>query len=171
MQKKIKKNNLVFLSAVLILVVLVITSFFLYNQWPLIVGEKVLLATEPVDPFDPLLGQYIQINYEISRLNNSGNFFEGDKVCVLLEKDSEDIFRPIQVSSNFNEGTFICGEVVSSFSSQIRIEYGIERYYFERNKKFPSQNITVEAKVTSLGRAKISEIFYNDKPIDLNNLK
>ena len=63
-------NSDVFFARILLLVLLIVLSFIFYNEWPLLTGKKVVLATQPIDPFDPFRGQYMSINYEISRIKN-----------------------------------------------------------------------------------------------------
>ena len=53
-------------------------------------------------------------------------------------------------------------------SDRISVIYGIEQYFFERNAEFPTSNISVEVSVANSGRAKISEILHNGKPVEIN---
>ena len=61
-------------------------SFMLYLSFPLLMGKTVILKTQPVDPFDFFRGQYLIINYEISGVNLSEVFKEGDTVYVSLKE-------------------------------------------------------------------------------------
>lgn len=87
------KKQFIGLIAILILVLVVVSLFILYNQWPLMTGKKIVLATQPVDPFDPFRGQYMTINYEISRLSDIESFEEKDTIYVSLNEDEEVIWR------------------------------------------------------------------------------
>ena len=60
---------------------------------------------------------------------------------------------------------FIKGIVRNVFDDTMTLEYGIEQYFFERNAEFEMQNLTVAVKVSNSGRAKISELLQNGKPI------
>ena len=162
------KKQFIGLIAVLVLVLVVVSSFILYNQWPLMTGKKIVLATQPVDPFDPFRGQYMTINYEISRLSDIEDFEEKDKIYVSLNEDEEGIWRYESASkSKPSRGDFIRGEVTSVYGNSVRIEYGIEQFFFERHAKLPTRNITVEVAVANSGRAKLSQMLHNGEPIEI----
>lgn len=162
------KKQYVGLIAVLVLVLIVTSSFILYNQWPFMTGKKIVLATRPVDPFDPFMGQYMSINYEISRINETGGFKEGNTVYVSLKEDEQGIWRKESVSkSRPDRGDFIKGKVISVYENSVRVEYGIEQFFFERDAKLPTRNITVEAIVANSGRAKLVQLLYNGEPMKI----
>jgi uncharacterized membrane-anchored protein len=163
-----KQSKLIRLVILLCIVFVVLVVFILYNTWPLLYGEKIILDTTAYDPFDPIRGQYMQIRYEINTVQKEG-FSDGDKVCLLLEKDDEGISRPKEVSKNeFRDGTFICGKVISTYGTTIRIQYDIERFYFEKGASVPSQNITVEVSVSSSGKARLIQLLQNGEPINID---
>lgn len=156
------------LIAVLAVVAVIVLSFILYNEWPLMTGKKIVLATRPVDPFDPLRGQYMTINYEISRINTAENFGLNDRVYVSLKEDAEHVWRMEKASSSMpKEGDFIKGVVKDTGGESIVVEYGVEQFFFERNAEIPTRNITVELRVADSGRAKIYQLLYNGKPVDI----
>jgi len=64
------KNSKQYIRLAIALAVIfgIIIAFLLYVSWPLIVGESIILDTRPVDPFDPLRGQYFTIRYEIGTI-------------------------------------------------------------------------------------------------------
>jgi uncharacterized membrane-anchored protein len=161
------KKQYVGLIAVLALISIIFFSFIAYNQWPLLTGKKIVLATQPVDPFDPFMGQYMTINYEISRIDNIAGFLPEDYIYVLLKEDAAGIWRKEGFSKVKPEGDFIRGRVSRSDSNSVWVEYGIEQFYFERNAEIPTRNITVEAKVASSGRAKLVQLLYNGKPVEI----
>lgn len=162
------KKQYVGLIVVLALVLVVTLSFIMYNQWPFMTGEKIVLATQPVDPFDPFRGQYMTINYEISGISDADGFEEGDSVYVSLKEDEQGIWRKESVSgSKPDRGDFIKGEVIGVSGDSIRVEYGIEQFFFERDAELPTQNITVEAIVAASGRARLVQLLHNGEPIKI----
>jgi uncharacterized membrane-anchored protein len=166
------KKQYLHLILVLALIIGVILSFVIYNQWPLLTGKKIVLATQPVDPFDPFMGQYLTINYDISRIPFIAGFFAEDNIYVILEEDSMGVWRKTGFSKEKPlSGDFIRGRVIRADSEQVFVEYGIEQYYFERNAELPITNITVEAKVASSGRAKIVQLLHNGKPVEIKYQK
>lgn len=162
--KKMKKQTVGLL--IVIAIILVVTSIFvIYNQWPLLVGNTVVLDTRPVDPFDPFRGQYMVIDYGISRFNNSG-FLEGDTVYVALEED-EGIWIFKEASKTKPQGIFIKGKIENVYGNTARAKYGIEQFFFERHAELPTTNITVEVKITGSGRAALVQLLYNGEPIEI----
>jgi len=149
-------------------VLTVLFSFIAYNQWPLMTGKTMVLDTRPVDPFDPFRGQYMTIAYEIGNLEDVEGFKAGDCIYVSLEKDAEGIWR-LEDSSKIKPSNtdFIRGKVTRVDSNNVRVEYGIEQFFFERNAEVPTANITVEVKVAGSGRAKLVNLLQEGKPIEI----
>lgn len=162
------KKQFIGLIVILALMLVMVLSVITYNQWPLMTGKKIILATQPIDPFDPFKGQYLNINYEISNINDVSGFKVGDMVYVSLKEDERGIWKKVAVSTSKPElGDFIKGKVKTGFGNNVRVEYGIEQFFFERHAELPMRNITVEAAVDSSGRAKIVQLLQNGKPIDI----
>ena len=80
------KKEYIRLIAIILIILFILISFIIYNQLPLLIGKKIILATNPVDPFDPFRGQYMNINYEISTLENTQKFEINEKVYVILKE-------------------------------------------------------------------------------------
>ena len=59
------------------------------------------------------------------------------------------------------------GEIKYLSGNNARVEYGIEQFFFERHAQLPRENITVEVRVSSSGRAKLSQMLHNGKPIEI----
>lgn len=143
-------------------------TFTLYLSWPLITGKTVVLATHPVDPFDILMGQYIQINYDISNIPTVQNAKENYYIYVTLKEDENGVWRYQEASLTIpQDQTFIRGKITSIYNNQMRVEYGVEQYFFERNAQLPTTNLTIEAKMDSSGQARISKLLHNGKPVEI----
>ncbi len=144
----------------------------LYLSWPLLTGKTVILATMPVDPFDILRGQYIIINYEINNIPAVQGGKQGGDVYVTLKEDENKIWR--YQSSELTapkDATFIKGAIKSIYSDTMVVEYGIEQFFFERNADFPQRDLSVEVKISSSGQARISQLLYQGKPINITYQK
>lgn len=75
---------------------------------PLLSQKSVILATQPVDPFDLIRGQYIIIVYEINTIPFINGTKIGDSVYVILQEDENKTSRYKESSlTKPNEGTFI----------------------------------------------------------------
>lgn len=161
-----KSNTRLIIGLVILLGI--ISVFISYLSWPLLTGKTIVLATRPIDPFDILRGQYIQINYEISNLPAILEAKKNDLVYIILKEDENGIWRYQEASLTVpKDKTFIRGKITSIYNNQISVEYGIEQYFFERNAQLPTTNLTVEAKVDSSGQARISKLLHNGKPVEI----
>ncbi len=145
----------------LIIIILVLFSFISYNQWPFLTGNTMVLEIIPIDPFDPFMGQYMVLNYDIS---NISELKRESKVYVSLNEDENGIWRKTSVSIVKPEGDFIKG--IREENSSI-VKYGIEQFFFERNAKVPTENLTAEIKVDNTGRAVLIQLLQNGKPIEI----
>lgn len=146
----------------------ILVGFVLYLTWPMMTGTRVVLATRPVDPFDPFRGQYMTINYEINNIPSIEGAKEGDSVYVLLEKDEQDIWRSTGASFSKPEDLAIKGTVKSTYSGSMRVSYGIEQFFFEMGADVPTNNITVEVKIDAFGKSRIIQLLKDGKPIEIS---
>jgi uncharacterized membrane-anchored protein len=158
--------------------------FGLYLGMPLITGAEATLATQPIDPFDPLRGQYIVIRYEISAIPAMA-YFEpptspladqaspvtlkvGDEVYVSLKDDREGIARFTKAfMEKPSKGLFIKGKVERVAGDQATVTYGIEQYFFEKGAQFSTQNLQVKVKIDSSGKARIKALVRDGKPVEM----
>jgi len=163
-------NHLKRLGITLGILIGIVLIFTLYLSWPLLTGTTVILETFPVDPFDPIRGQYIVINYKISTLP-ALDVSEGQTVYVPLSPNAEGIWEAKEASLSKPSGTFIKGKVKWISGSEMTLEYGIEQFFFERNAQFSTENLTVEAKVSSSGQARIVQLLHKGEPIEIEYKK
>ena len=145
-------------------------TFILYLSFPLLAGKAVILKTQPVDPFDLLRGQYLIINYEISRVDLPAEAKEGDAVYVSLKESKDKIWRADKVLlSKPDNGVFIRGTAKQSWQG-LGVEYGIEQYFFERDAHIPRMD-SVKVKVDSSGQARIVELLMNGTELNITYKK
>jgi len=122
----------------------------------------VMLKTLPVDPRDPLRGDYIILNYEISRLpeNFSSGEREGREVYVILKEEGG--FAVTDRVQEWKPGygeRFIRGRVRRG-----RIEFDLEKYFVPEGKGNPPRPITVEVALRGDGTPQIKRLFSEGKP-------
>jgi uncharacterized membrane-anchored protein len=162
------RNQYLRLIIALIFVFVFLGIFLLYASWPILTGTTVVLATQPVDPFDPFRGQYMTINYEISRVPVLLGVQEGDMIYVSLDKDVNGTWRYEDVSLiKPSKGVAIKGTVTSIYGGIMRIEYGIEQFFFEQDANVPTRGITVKVKVDSSGNSRVVELLQDNKPANI----
>ena len=142
----------------------------LYLSYPLLTGKTVILKTQPVDPFDLLRGQYLTINYEISRVNLPENITDDRTIYVSLKEGDDKIWHSKKVSLSKSESdVFIRGKVKQSWRG-LGVEYGIEQYFFERDAHIPRMD-SVRVKVDSSGQARIVELLMDGTSLNITYKK
>lgn len=156
----------------LVILIGIAGSFTLYLSLPLLTGETVVLKTQPVDPFDVFRGQYMTINYEISRVDLPAEAKEGDAVYVSLKEGDDKIWYADKIYSiKPDSGVFIRGTAKQSWRG-LSVEYGIEQFFFERDAHIETRNMRVEVKIDDTGQARIKQLLdENLKPINITYRK
>jgi len=141
-------------------------------------GKVVMLETERVDPRDLLRGDYLILNYKISSVPT--NLFAppvksdlpyGTKVFVALTSSDNQFCVVSRASTNefaadANE-ILVVGKSAGrrwNVTNEVRIEYGLERYYVAEGKGNPHGKLTVQAVVPASGHASIKQVFMDGKP-------
>jgi uncharacterized membrane-anchored protein len=142
------------------------------------VGKPVMLETERVDPRDLLRGDYLILNYKISRVPT--NLFSppvktdlpyGTKVFVALTPGPNHFHEILRASTNElvaseNEVVLVSKSAGTRWNaaSSVLVEYGLERYYVAEGQGNPTGKLTVQAVVPASGRASIKQVFVDGKP-------
>lgn len=143
-------------------------------------GKTILLETERVDPRDLLRGDYLILNYKISTVPRSSftpelkkNPPPGTVVYVCVAPRGTNGFYALTRASTqelapTGDEVLLRGRVTDWWNqdSNIRIDYGLERFYVAEGTGNPSRNtkLTVQASVGSSGRAIIKQVFADGKP-------
>lgn len=152
----------------ILVVVLVLAGMIFYLGRPLVNGRSILLATLPVDPFDPLRGQYIIIRYEIGDVQAPANVQLGESLYVWLHADEKGISKAVSAERYPPEDrNFIRGTVSQIYGNRAKMEYGIEQYFFERAANVPITDVVVHAMVDDSGQARIANLLKDGKPLDI----
>ncbi|MFS2174939.1 GDYXXLXY domain-containing protein [Rhizobium pisi] len=148
-------------------------------------GAEVLLKTAPVDPRDFLRGDYVVLNYDISSVpvqTISGGIpaEPGERTLWVRLKKQQDGFWVVTESS-FNalppqpetvilrSLPFYGGGLAAG--DNIRVEYGIERYYVPEGEGKPIEqarndgNVAIAVRVSPAGDAQIRSLLVDGKPI------
>jgi uncharacterized membrane-anchored protein len=108
-------------------------------------GQEIRIKTAPVDPRDVMYGDYVVLNYDISRWDRAlwkgpGDVPKrGETVYALLQKDTSG--SGLFVAAGLyrskpdvqGDGVILKGRVDYSFDNQIQVRYGLEKYYVPEN--------------------------------------
>lgn len=131
-------------------------------------APTVLLQTRPVDPRDILRGDYMILNYEISRpgkgVKRSENL--GDEVYVVLKPEGKhQVIEEIldKEPASIDGRTWVRATAQTGFGD-LRLDYGIERYFVPEGRGTPRfQVMEVEASVSAQHRLYIRRVFLDGK--------
>ena len=169
MEQESKNKEYMKLAIVLGVLFLILGGFLLYVSIPLLSTKTAVLATQPVDPFDLIRGQYIVIRYEIDSIPSIEGAEIGDNVYVSLMEDSNGTARYKTASLNkpSKDDLFIKGQIKYIYESSMQVEYGIEQYFFERGARFETRGMEVKVKLSGNGGARIVELLQDGKPVNI----
>jgi len=153
----------------------IIFSIIIFKMAVLIGGTEVLLKIEPVDPRDPLRGDYLTFSYEISNLSsylfNYSPIKEGDTVYVPLKQQGKywiAIFGVQKTKPVNEEKIFLKGKVSSVYGDRARIIYGIEYYFIPEGTGqdfiFWRREVAASVSIDENGNAVLKQIYVDDKP-------
>ena len=116
--------------AAVLLQLAVLGGLFVYSQYPLWVGTEVRLATVPVDPRDLFRGQYVRLNYALSRQPEMELPRAGDPVFVRLQRDGA-LWRAdgVRLREPDGERLYLRGTIERVSGGELHIRYGIEAWF------------------------------------------
>ena len=149
-------------------------------------GHEVLLKTAPVDPRDLLRGDYVVLTYDISRIDSS--LISGEwptsnplpPLAVRLKAESEGYWSVVEASFGSlsrTDGTVILAASVDSpvqwqsLPSDLRVSYGIERYYVPEGEGKPIEDgrnegrVSVAVRISDTGQAQIRALMLDGEPL------
>jgi uncharacterized membrane-anchored protein len=165
------------LALLIVLQVLTLAGILASQYAVLWFGKEIELKTAPIDPRDLFYGEYVTLNYEISRLPVSvwhGRELpeRGDRIDVLLRPAADDrkLYEAVRaaphLSASGNDEVVIRGLVNARSDEQIFVKYGLERYYVpEGDGKGWEQkraSLRVRAAVAPWGRARLESLYQPD---------
>lgn len=171
--------------AAIALQVLVLVGMIGSHGYTLWTGRPVMLKSAPVDPWDPLRGEYITLGYEISVLRQGqvamigAPYRRGQTVWVALKQQGEywgavqlSDQRPLAVSGQIPiKATVEYAGGENGGPGDVHVRYGIEQFYVPEGegRGLPDNgapaNMAVEAMVDSFGRAGLHRVFLEGNEI------
>lgn len=152
------------------------------QEWKLSQAATVLLETAPVDPRDLLRGEFVILNYKISRLDKSlftpplTDELDANTMVYVHLKPVGEFHEASSASLTPPEpgaGLFIQGHVVNPWrlrlgqgtaQDPVRVEYGLERYYVREGTGEPRGKLTALISLPTRGEATIKQVFLDGKP-------
>jgi len=157
------------------------------RAWGLRSGIEVLLKTAPVDPRDLLRGDYVTLNYDISRVPVSTlvggaptESLSGQVLSVRLKKQDDGYWGIAESSFGALESkpdTVVMKSMPfdyyfsSTSQDMIGVTYGIERYYVPEGDGRDIESarndgrVAIAARISSDGVAHIRSLLLDGKPL------
>jgi uncharacterized membrane-anchored protein len=140
------KKSFVILAVILQLIVLAYMAG--EREYILRNGRVIHLRTAPIDPRDMFRGDYVRLNYEISRIpvnmlkgiDSISELKKGDKIYVSLQEGPNGLYELVDAGlEKPANGIYLAGRLPYPYrtlraSNPIWINYGIEAYFVEQGQ-------------------------------------
>jgi uncharacterized membrane-anchored protein len=150
---------------------LIIASVIAFKQFTLLTGTVVILNTTPIDPRDLFRGDYVTLNYDISRPQNipGGAQFQSKNqpVYILLTTDNTGIAKATGITTTIpsSEILYIKGQLQYN-----QINYGIESYFVPEHagkelERQRGKSLQVEVAIDRSGQAVIKSLLINGSKV------
>jgi uncharacterized membrane-anchored protein len=155
-----RRGRIAFVAVVAAMVAIPLGSIA-WNEWKLRTGDEYRLQVQPVDPVDFFRGEYVALQYPISRVRlDDTRWTGGDVVYVPLRRvdghwTGEEGFREKPLAGPFIQGRFRPGGGV---------EYGIETFFVEegQTRKYEQamfqQRLYADVVLDDDGRARLKDL-------------
>ena len=140
------KKSFIILAVILQLIVLAYMAG--EREYILRNGKVIHLRTAPIDPRDMFRGDYVRLNYEISRIpvnrikgvDSVGELKKGDKIYVSLKEGPNGLYELVDAGLEKPANRmYLAGRLPYPYRTQrisnpISIKYGIEAYFVEQGR-------------------------------------
>jgi len=181
-------NKKLWFTLAIVLQVLLLLGMVGRHTFTLRTGVPVMLKTAPVDPWDYLRGEYVTLNYEISRLNPRTVVMEGtpykrSQALWVTLQPGDPYHTAVRVSPN--RPTDLAAGLVTLQGrvewvddwdggpdnpvGTVQIRYGIEQFYVPqgqgRDLETRLEQMSVRALVDRFGRAALSKVYLDGEEI------
>ena len=173
-----KKYRIHLLALVVVLQTAALMGMVAVKHRTLITGKPILLETEPIDPRSLFRGDYVILNYAISRLENAEvegdeNFERHDDIYVVL-REGEKFWEPVsmhrEMPAHGPDSVVIRGEVKwggGASGNRINVRYGIENYFVPEGEGMAlerpaeGEEVTILVAVDGKGDSAIKAVLVN----------
>ncbi len=137
------KTKTIIISAFWLIIAI---CFILFNEKIFLTGQTIDLKVHPIDPSDLLRGQYVRLEYDISKIpvKKMSTYERKQQVYVTLKKAPDGLYTAKSVLSKkpANDELYIKGKVkYAGWNStldkdfrELNIEYGIENFFTKQDE-------------------------------------
>jgi uncharacterized membrane-anchored protein len=121
------------------------------REWVLRTGRTIFLRTAPLDPRDVMRGDYVRLNYEISRLPRAlclGRLADTNPLAKPLPRDTR-LYAALRVKADHpaelvslseqppTQGPYLRGRFDALQGGTLSVRYGLEAYFMQQGKALP----------------------------------
>jgi len=159
------------------------------KQYTLSTGTLIVLKTRPIDPRSLFRGDYVRLNYDISRLSlnklqGDKDYKRGDSIYVVVHKEGE--FWTAQavyhrLPETTDDQVAVKGVVKYAYGNcgsnsqdndciNLQVKYGVENYFVpegkgrELERPRSGEVVTIQLAVDRYGNAAIKAVLVNGVP-------
>ncbi|GEM_PF-1785265 len=135
------KKKFIFISVITAQLIFLSCAIYLYTE-KINKAPKIVLETEPVDPFSVFRGRYIALRYKISNMPdtifkdcNASDVPEGSPIYVVLQQKDK-FWEAVSAYKNKPKGTnqvYLKGKRFYSYQGNVRVTYGIESFFLSES--------------------------------------
>lgn len=150
-----------------------------FKEYTINQGKEFILPVIPVDPSDLLRGDYVILNYNISRINQDSSYFYsenlklGDTVYVQVNNEVSieqlNVFTDLSQVYNSPNSVVLKGRIQDIDDSSISVSYNIEKFFIQRGTGgeiedgIRNGNAFVKISVDRFGNAVIKSLIIGEK--------
>jgi len=120
------------------------------REWVVRTGREVYLRTAPVDPRDPMRGDFVRLDYEMAsvpkalcrdgvlewfetKVESHRSTVRDQRVYAEIRLDPEGVAELISLSDRKpDEGLFLRGRATQVYPSEIEVRFGIEAFFMQQ---------------------------------------
>jgi uncharacterized membrane-anchored protein len=166
-----------------VLMTLALVGMVAKKQYTLNTGELIVLKTAPIDPRSLFRGDYVRLNYDISRLDSKQypvlKELDHDATVYVTLKQQGEFWQPVTVSTDYPDQlargeVAIRGHVDRPWlrlgrADRVRIKYGIESYFvpegtgLELERMRNKRRVSLQVAVDRFGNAGIKAVLVDGK--------
>lgn len=162
--------------------IIILGGFIGFKEFTIQTGEKVLFKTLPVDPRDLFRGDYVILQYDMSRIDfsqfpGSPVFTENDALYAEIEKDKDGYGKVVRLFKESPKGKlFLRGTVKYVSGTNIRVDYGIESYFVPAGKGYfieerRGKDVDAQISIDNFGNGIIKTILIGGEEVNFEIVK
>lgn len=176
-----KKNLFIIFICIAIIQLAIPLSMIIRRENALRNGESYKFQVEPVDPYDPFRGRYVDVRLKGDAVAVSEDFESrhGQKVYVILEKDQEGYAKLADIKlKKPKNGHYFTTKILYSDKDeegnhQVYVDIPFDRYYMEE-KLAPQAEQSYREEMDNAyltvrflkGFGVVEQLYINEKPIE-----